>query len=78
MKVFLYQIDLILSLIDYDAQLLGYYMQALLQACLLTNSGLEITAGQWTMSGLIVDLTGQTFVLPVMLTGQNSIVLKMK
>lgn len=34
---FLYQIDLILSLIDYDAQLLGYYMQALLQACLLTN-----------------------------------------
>ena len=39
---------------------------------------LEITAGQRTMSGLIVDLTGQTFVLPVMLTGQNSIVLKMK
>ena len=38
MKVFLYQIDLILSLIDYDAQLLGYYMQALLQACLLTNN----------------------------------------
>ena len=30
------------------------------------------------MSGLIVDLTGQTLVLPVMLTGQNSIVLKMK
>ena len=41
-------------------------------------SGLEITAGQRTMSGLIVDLTGQTFVLPVMLTGQNSILLKMK
>ena len=41
-------------------------------------SGLEITAGQRTMSGLIVDLTGQTFLLPVMLTGQNSIVLKMK
>ena len=41
-------------------------------------SGLEITAGQRTMSGLIVDLTGQTFVLPVMLTGQNSVVLKMK
>ena len=38
------------------------------------NTGLEITAGQRTMSGLIVDLTGQTFVLPVMLTGQNSIV----
>ena len=41
-------------------------------------TGLEITAGQRTMSGLIVDLTGQTFVLPVILTGQNSIVLKMK
>ena len=41
-------------------------------------TGLEITAGQRTMSRLIVDLTGQTFVLPVMLTGQNSIVLKMK
>ena len=41
-------------------------------------SGLEITAGQRTMSGLIGDLTGQTFVLPVMLTGQNSIVLKTK
>ena len=42
------------------------------------HAGLEITAGQRTMSGLIVDLTGQTFVWPVMLTGQNSIVLKMK
>ena len=42
------------------------------------SSGLEITAGQRTMSGLIGDLTGQTFVLPVMLTVQNSIVLKMK
>ena len=42
------------------------------------DTGLEITVGQRTMSGLIVDLTGQTFVLPVMLTGQNSIVLKMK
>ena len=41
-------------------------------------AGLEITAGQRTMSGLTVDLTGQTFVLPVMLTGQNSVVLKMK
>jgi len=41
-------------------------------------TGLEITAGQRTMSGLIVDLTGQTFVLPVMLTGLNSIVLKIK
>ena len=33
------------------------------------NSGLEITAGQRTMSGLIGELTGQPFVLPVMLTG---------
>ena len=32
-------------------------------------SGLEITAGQRTMSGLIWELTGQPFVLPVMLTG---------
>ena len=37
----------------------------------MESAGLEITAGQRTMSGLIVDLTGQTFVLPVMLTGQN-------
>ena len=44
----------------------------------IVRAGLEITAGQRTMSGLIGDLTGQTFVLPVMLTGQNSIVLKMK
>ena len=44
----------------------------------LLLAGLEITSGQRTMSGLIVDLTGQTFVLPVMLTGQNSIVLKTK
>ena len=42
------------------------------------STGLEITAGQRTMSGLIVHLTGQTFVLPVMLTGQNSVLLKMK
>ena len=26
---------------------------------------LKITAGQWTMTGLIADLTGQTPVLPV-------------
>ncbi len=32
-------------------------------------TGLEITAGHWTMSGLIWALTGQPFVLPVMLTG---------
>ena len=50
--------------------LLGLYM--------LREPELEITAGQRTMSGVIVDLTGQTLVLPVMLTGQNSIVLKMK
>ena len=34
-----------------------------------TDPGLEITAGQRTMSGLIWELTGQPFVLPVMLTG---------
>ena len=33
------------------------------------NAGLEITAGQRTMSRLIGELTGQPFVLPVMLTG---------
>ena len=33
------------------------------------STGLQITAGQRTMSGLIVDLTGQTPVLPVILTG---------
>ena len=40
--------------------------------CLDTNqnaSGLKITAGQRTMSGLIVSLTGQTLVWPVILTG---------
>ena len=30
-----------------------------------SQSGLKITAGQRTMSGLIADLTGQTLVLPV-------------
>ena len=30
------------------------------------NTGLKITAGQRTMSGLIEALTGQTFDLPVM------------
>ena len=33
------------------------------------GSGLKITAGQRTMSGLIVGLTGQTLVLLVILTG---------
>ena len=33
------------------------------------TAGLKITAGQRTMSGLIVDLTGQTLVWPVILTG---------
>ena len=37
----------------------------------LTIAGLKITAGQRTMSGLIEALTGQTFDLSVMLTGQN-------
>ena len=32
-------------------------------------TGLKITAGQQTMSGLIVGLTGQTLVWPVILTG---------
>ena len=32
-------------------------------------AGLKITAGQRTMSGLIVGLTGQTLVWPVILTG---------
>ena len=49
-----------------------------LNCVISVKTGLEITAGQRTISGLIVDLTGQTFVLPVMLTGQNSVVLKMK
>lgn len=35
------------------------------------TAGLKIAAGQRTMSGLIEALTGQTFDLPVMLTGQN-------
>ena len=35
----------------------------------LYTTGLKITAGQRTMSGLIVGLTGQTLVLPVILTG---------
>ena len=30
---------------------------------------LKVTVGQWTMSGLITDLTGQTLVVPVILTG---------
>ena len=40
------------------------------------EKGLEITTSQWTMSGLIGELTGQPFVLPVKLTGH--IRLKMK
>ena len=35
----------------------------------LLSLGLEITAGQRTMSGLIGELTGQPFFLPVMLPG---------
>ena len=38
---------------------------------ILKFPGLEITAGQRTMSGLIGELTSQLFVLPVMLTGHN-------
>ena len=33
-------------------------------------AGLKIMTGQQTMSGLIVGLTGQTLVSPVILTGQ--------
>ena len=35
---------------------------------LKVEAGLKITAGQRTMSSLIVDLTGQTLILPVILT----------
>ena len=38
-----------------------------------TSAGLEITAGQWTMSGLTGEMTSQLFVLPVMLTGHNQL-----
>ena len=39
--------------------------------CIISfQAGLELRAGQRTMSGLTVDLTGQTYVLPVILTGQ--------
>ena len=34
-----------------------------------TTTGLEITAGQRTMFGLIADLTSQTLILPVILIG---------
>ena len=34
-------------------------------SCIPHDTGLQITAGQRTMSGLIVDLTGQTPVLPL-------------
>ena len=36
---------------------------------ILFCSGLKITADQWTMSGLIADLTGQTLILLLILTG---------
>ena len=35
----------------------------------MTRGGLKITSGQRSVSSLIVDLTGQTLVLPVILTG---------
>ena len=37
--------------------------------CNFLLSGVKIMAGQWTMSGLIADLTGQILVLLVILTG---------
>ena len=36
--------------------------------CFIIMTVLKITTSQWTMSGLIGDLTGQTFIFPVMLT----------
>ena len=47
------------------------FRQSQLNALLtgLGNKGLKITAGQRTMSSLITDLTGQTLILPVILTG---------
>ena len=41
------------------------------QSRVIGVTGLEVTAGQRTMSGLIGELTSQLFVLPVMLTGHN-------
>ena len=38
------------------------------------GTGLKIMAGQWTMSGLIVDLTGQTLVLPVIFGCEHFII----
>ena len=35
----------------------------------MTRGGLKITSGQWRVSSLIVDFTGQTLVLPVILAG---------
>ena len=60
------------SAVEGDCKNLGFLFLA---QVFVGKPGLEIMAGQRTMSGLIVDLTGQIFVLPVMLTGQNSIVL---
>ena len=50
-------------------QSLGKVDFVVMQVTLHVTSGLEITAGQRTMSGLIGELTGQPFVLPVMLSG---------
>ena len=36
---------------------------------LILHAGLKITAGQRTVSGLITDLTGQTLIFPIILTG---------
>ena len=48
-----------------------WYLVSHFNHLFLSLPGLKITAGQRTMSGLIEALTGQTFDLPVMLTGQN-------
>ena len=55
-----------LSPVQTDATLLANNSQ---HCWMLHVAGLQITTGQRTMSGLIADLTGQTPVLPVILTG---------
>ena len=55
-------------------QLTGKVLKFWIGHCLLMGGGLEVAeleimASQRTMSGLIGELTGQPFILPVMLTG---------
>ena len=53
----------------------SYMKKSVTLLFILFCSGLKITADQRTMSGLIVDLTGQTLVLPVILTGQTLVLI---